>query len=301
LLYFFKYIFKIKEKDIAKRSMYPMYAVLVLMLFRVALTNTEPISKFESLSHIYSTYSESPGVDHYTKYAPAYDENISHLRENAFWAGTKVQMLEIGVQSGGSTRTWKRYFRGLLSYVGLDNDPRCRMFQSLAEGIRIVIGSQSHPEVLSEICTKYGPFDLVIDDGGHTNKMSLTALKSLWNCMKDDGVYVIEDLHALNLWPHEHNREATLFKEMEKWMIWRSPMKDYNDYEKLRKYEGYHLKKLTFSDSILFLHYAENVTSLGRFMTGDHWLKGSRNSEDPPSKLFLRDWCKNCCIGCYDD
>jgi len=282
-----------------------MNVVLVLILLRVALTNRVLSSKFESLSHIWSTYSESPGIDRYTKYGPAYDENISHLREKAFSEGTKVQMLEIGVQSGGSTRTWKRYFRGLLSYVGLDIDPRCRKFQSIAEGIRIVIGNQLHPQVLSELCTKYGPFDLVVDDGGRTNKMMLSSLKSLWNCMKDDSVYVIEDLHALNMWPHLHNGEMNVFEEMAMWMKWRSPnpfdkkIKDTN----LREHQAYHLKKLTFSDSILFLHYAENVTSLmsGRFLTGDHWLEGSRDSINPPSKLFLRDWCKKCCIGCYDD
>ena len=52
-------------------------------------------------------------------------------------------MLEIGVQSGGSTRVWKRYVRGALDYVALDIDPRCRMFQSLGEGIRILTGSQT--------------------------------------------------------------------------------------------------------------------------------------------------------------
>jgi len=279
-----------------------MYVLLIFVFLRVTMADTVLSSKYESLSHIYSTYSETPGLDHYTQYGPAYDENIHHLREKAVAEKSKVRVLEIGVQSGGSTRVWKRYFRGTLAYVGLDIDPRCKMFQSVEEGINIVIGSQLDKKVLADVCTKYGPFDLVVDDGGHTNQMMVTSLNTLWNCMKDDGVYVIEDLHALNVGPSFlRTGEKTIFHEMAMWMKLRSPMDDYKNYDKLSKHPSFHLKKLAFYDSILFLHYADMITKLGRFMVGDHWLKGNRHSNEPPSKLILTDWCKNCCVGCYDD
>jgi len=274
-----------------------MSVIIALVFLRVLLTDTVLMSKFESLSYIYSNYSESPGIDHYTKYGPAYDENIYHLREKALSEGRKVKVLEIGVQSGGSTRAWKRYFRGTLDYTGLDIDPRCKMFESPKEGIRIVIGSQLHTQVLSDLCKKYGPFDLVVDDGGHTNKMMLTSLNSLWSCMKDDGVYVIEDLHALNMW-HSTSIEGTLFKEMSLWMKRRSPWPTSG---KSINHQSSHLQKLEFYDSILFLHYSDKVPELGRFKTGEHWLEGSRTSNEAPSNLTLKDWCKKCCIGCYDD
>jgi len=278
-----------------------MYVVLCWLFLRVTLTNTVLGSKFESLSLIYSTYSESPGIDHYMKYGPAYDENISHLREKAVSEGSKVQMLEIGVQSGGSTRVWKRYFRGTLQYVGLDKDPRCKMFQSPEEAISIVIGSQLDKKVLKNVCTKYGPFDLIVDDGGHTNRMMLTSLNTLWSCMKDKGVYVIEDLHTLNMGGFVRRGQKTLFQEMAMWMKLRSPLHDYKNYTKLSKHPTYHLQKLAFYDSMFFLHYAKNLTSLGRFQMGEHWLHGEKNIDAPFSKLVLTDWCKKCCIGCYDD
>jgi len=123
-------------------------------------------------------------------------------------------MLEIGVQSGGSTRVWKRYFRNLTDYVGLDIEPRCRMFQSLEEGIRIVTGSQMDTALLERLCKEYGPFDFVVDDGGHFNKMILTSLKSLWNCMKDSGVYAIEDLHTMNMPGFINGGETSVFQEI---------------------------------------------------------------------------------------
>jgi len=126
----------------------------------------------------------------------------------------KVKMLEIGVQSGGSTRVWKRYFRNLTDYVGLDIEPRCRMFQSLEEGIRIVTGSQMDTALLERLCKEHGPFDFVVDDGGHSNKMILTSLKSLWNCMKDSSVYAIEDLHTMNMPAFIDSREISVFQEI---------------------------------------------------------------------------------------
>lgn len=53
---------------------------------------------------------------------------------------------------------------------------------------------------LFDVCRRHGPFDVVIDDGGHT---SLTIRKPLSvifpsdDCMKNESVYVIEDMHTV--------------------------------------------------------------------------------------------------------
>jgi len=211
-------------------------------------------------------------------------------------------MLEIGVQSGGSTRVWKRYFRGLTQYLGLDIDPRCRKFQSLKEGIRIITGSQLDTALLSKICNEYGPFDLVVDDGGHTNKMIHTSLKSLWNCMKDNGVYVIEDLHTMNMRGYiNRETETSVFQEISEWMRVRSPSIRNKNKTELKNHLSKHLKTMAFYDSIMFLHYANQVPSLltNRVTKGSHWVRGQR--QEPEKEVSIRDWCHKCCIGCYDD
>jgi len=271
------------------------------VIAKVILATTTLNSKYESVSDIYSTYDEVPGLDHYLLYGPPYDENIQHLREKAVKEGRKVKMLEIGVQSGGSTRVWKRYFRELTDYIGLDIDPRCRMFQSPDEGIKIVTGSQLDTTLLFNLCKQYGPFDLVIDDGGHRNEMMQTSLKSLWNCMNDDGVYVIEDLHTMNMGYIKPNA-TNIFHEMADWMKIRSPKVD--DQEKVASLPAGHLKKLAFYDSVMFLHYGSNVPGLfpSRVQKGSHWLKGARSGrKEPTTEVLLSDWCKECCIGCYDN
>jgi len=276
-----------------------------LISLQVTLANVLH-EKYESLSHIYSSYNEDPGLHHYTMYGPWYDKNIQHLREKAVLEGTKVKVLEIGVQSGGSTRVWKRYFRGTLDYVGLDIDPRCEMLQSLEEGIRILIGSQTNKILLSKICETYGPFDLIVDDGGHTNHMILTSLRILWKCMKNNGVYAIEDLHALNMGKYYYNRntQVSVFHVLAQWMMIRSPaLKVAHTHPTTypNNHPALHLNELSFYDSMVFLHYADNITELllSDVLMGNHWIK--LPIVKPEKKLTLKDWCKNCCIGCYND
>jgi len=245
----------------------------LLFLWSVCLLRTSALSdKYESLTHIYQTYNEGPGLRHYYNYGPLYDENINHLREKAVRLGEKVKMLEIGVQSGGSTRVWKRYFRGTLAYVGLDINSRCKQFESLDEGIRIVIGSQLNTSQLLEVCTRYGRFDLVVDDGGHTNKMITTSLLILWNCLNDNAVYVIEDLMLSVVGLPED--EENIFQRVGRWMKIRSPrVKELPTLPaNVTNHKGWHLKKLVFFNSMLFLHYGKQVPELQNFYKGSHWV-----------------------------
>jgi len=209
-------------------------------------------------------------------------------------------MLEIGVQSGGSTRVWKRYFRSTLEYIGLDIEPRCRKFQSLKEGIRIITGSQLNTSLLSEICNKYGPFDFIVDDGGHSTEMILASLGTLWTCLKNDGVYVIEDLHTMNMGGSFLLKDGkSVIQEIAEWMRIRSPDIGNPDNKEFRNHPSRHLKKLMFYDSIIFLHYGNEVPPLGRFRKGKDWVEGAL--KEPEVELSLSDWCDGCCIGCYDD
>jgi len=274
------------------------YVYLPFSIF--LLTTITSSTEWESLSHIYETYNEGPGLNHYFNYGPAYDENIKQLREDAARLGKKVTMLEIGVQSGGSTRVWKRYFRQTLAYVGLDINPRCKQFESIQEGIRIMIGSQLNMTLLSNICSTYGPFDLVVDDGGHTNKMITTSLLSLWNCLNDKAIYVIEDLHALNMKGEKFlsRNEVSIFQTLGEWMKIRSPtIGRWADLPASisTEHPAWHLKNLNFVDSVLFLHYADEVPRLRGFKKGSNWVPRIDNNTP-----YETEKCKGCCVGCYD-
>jgi hypothetical protein len=96
-------------------------------------------------------------------------------------------------KGGGSIATWLDYFPSV-QVVGIDNDATCKQFEQ--NGAKIYIGSQEDSDFLRDVEKKEGPFDIVIDDGGHTMKQQITSFSTLYPLLKDDGMYVIEDLHT---------------------------------------------------------------------------------------------------------
>lgn len=125
----------------------------------------------------------------------------------------KVKVLEIGVFTGKSIKTWKEYFHNGEIY-GLDIDPS-RKFEE--ERIKIDIGSQNDIEFLKQT---YGDtqFDIIIDDGAHVNEMIINSYNHLfYNNLKPGGIYAIEDLLCTYepankiLWPGmSYNSEPTV-------------------------------------------------------------------------------------------
>ena len=157
----------------------------------------------DALTMVYEAYNGTEGFGHWLEYGKAYHENLHHLHARSHLPGAgKVKVFEIGVQSGGSSRIWRRYFGSSLSYVGLDINDKCLRFESPELGIHIEIGSQSNATLLKEICSKYGPFDLIVDDGAHQTSYIMASLNALWpDCLLDEAVYCVEDLHTMAMSP----------------------------------------------------------------------------------------------------
>ncbi|MEK9184811.1 MAG: class I SAM-dependent methyltransferase [Patescibacteria group bacterium] len=104
-----------------------------------------------------------------------------------------IRLLEIGVQGGGSLYTWKEFFPQV-KIIGIDIDESCQKYEG--ENIKIYIGSQEDSNFLRSVENKEGPFDIVIDDGGHTMKQQIITFNTLFPLLKESGIYVIEDLHT---------------------------------------------------------------------------------------------------------
>ena len=107
-----------------------------------------------------------------------------------------TSILEIGVKGGGSTACWKALFPGA-SVVGLDIKLRRWLTQQPSEdGVVYLQGDQTDVARLEEIATRYGPFDLVIDDGSHVTDHVAGTLRCLLPHVRPGGAYVIEDTHS---------------------------------------------------------------------------------------------------------
>ena len=111
----------------------------------------------------------------------------------------KITLLEIGILNGESLRTWKDYFVNA-KIIGIDINPECKKHEE--ERIHIEIGDQSDESFLKNITNKYGSFDLIVDDGSHINSHVITSFKFLFNFVKSQGLYVVEDASSSYWWDY---------------------------------------------------------------------------------------------------
>jgi cephalosporin hydroxylase len=104
-----------------------------------------------------------------------------------------VSVLEIGVKEGASLRMWRDYFlAGRI--VGIDLTPQAAEHED--DRIKVIIGDQTDIAVMDAAVEAIGPFDLVVDDGGHHAYQQIRSLLYLWPHVKPGGIYVVEDTHA---------------------------------------------------------------------------------------------------------
>src|SRR5688500_4073673 len=121
-------------------------------------------------------------------YFDIYDRHFSRFRNR------EIVVLEIGVFQGGSLQMWKNYFGKQARIYAIDIDPNCKKFEE--ENITIFIGSQSDRAFLNQIKKTIPPIDILIDDGGHTMQQQKTTFEELFTHVKDQGIYLVEDLHT---------------------------------------------------------------------------------------------------------
>lgn len=122
-------------------------------------------------------------------YFAVYDRYFAKFRQKS------PRMLEIGVQNGGSSRLFLDWLGSGTRITGVDIDPTCAD-KAIPGQIDIEIGDQANPDFLKEVARKYGPWDIILDDGGHTNNQIITSFQNLFTQLIDGGIYLIEDTHA---------------------------------------------------------------------------------------------------------
>jgi hypothetical protein len=121
-------------------------------------------------------------------YFDIYERHLSRYR------GSPFRFLEIGVFRGGSLRLWREYFGPRALIVGVDRDPGCARFGGEFGHVRI--GDQADPAFLRSVLAEFGPFDAVLDDGGHTAQQQIVSFNVLYPELASDGVYLCEDTHT---------------------------------------------------------------------------------------------------------
>lgn len=120
-----------------------------------------------------------------THFFDIYDEHLMACRESV------RRVLEIGVQGGGSLTMWSRYFPNVEQVTGVDINPNCQVWTR--DKITVYAADQENRATMEEIAKRHGPFDVIIDDGGHRAEQMRAAFDVLFPHVRDHGWYVVED------------------------------------------------------------------------------------------------------------
>jgi len=140
-------------------------------------------------------YKSDKWGSHY--YAKHYQTHFKHLKFK------RVKLFEIGVGGyhfpyigGSSLRMWKRYFPfGKIFSLDIYDKKFVEEHR-----IKIFQGSQTDVHVLENIINVIGEPDIIIDDGSHINEHVITSFEYLFPKLKQNGIYVVEDVQT-SYWP----------------------------------------------------------------------------------------------------
>lgn len=116
-----------------------------------------------------------------------YDDLLCNLDRNA-----TLDILESGIEKGGSLCAWKEYFPNA-RVTGVDIIDT-RLSQFIRDDVEFIVTD----------IKQYKPdrkFDLIIEDGNHSNEDALWAVINLVEHLKPNGHLVIEDVQEAYMVP----------------------------------------------------------------------------------------------------
>ncbi len=129
-----------------------------------------------------------PGSKH--SYTPYYSDLFSNERKSI------KKVLEIGVGEGPGLRMWRDFFPNAMIY-GAEIDDK-RIFKD--NRIEVIKCDHSSEKNLRELIKKTGAdLDFVVEDGSHKPEDQILTCLTLMPLLKDDVIYIIEDVADLNI------------------------------------------------------------------------------------------------------
>lgn len=120
-------------------------------------------------------------------------KNYFEIYQNLFnsYRNKDIVFLEIGLNDGGSINFFKNFFSPNSKIIGFDCNPKSLILER--ENIKIFKGDQGSEKDWIKFFKIYGKLDIVLDDGGHTNKQQIVTFENVLPNLNDDGLLVIED------------------------------------------------------------------------------------------------------------
>jgi len=232
-----------------------------------------------SLLNLYNNH-DGKLSDKWELYVKAWDDLFASKR------CAPLNILEIGIQNGGSLEIWAKYFSNAINVVGVDINPRCNELVFDDPRIHFVLGDANDDKTINRITKLSKRFEIIIDDGSHISDDIIKTFFRYFSLLEDDGIFIIEDLHA-SYWEafdgglFHRTSSMSFFKKLVdilNFEHWKTPLSIKNYLIEFQEYFNNNFSETLFSKiySIEFLNsmviirkrpYSENL--LGRrYMSG---------------------------------
>jgi SAM-dependent methyltransferase len=182
------YFFGFKHDDSKIFLNFPKYTSEYI----VEITNLIYSSSVPSCNSIFNRHNTDKN-SYFHNYSRQYSDIFEKYRDK------RVKILEIGIYNGESLRVWKDLFSNYTTILGIDINTECAQYEDSINNIFIEIGNSTSKELFENIKNKYGTFDIIIDDGSHTNTDVIKNFELYLNILNDNGVYIVEDSVCTNI------------------------------------------------------------------------------------------------------
>jgi hypothetical protein len=192
----------------------------------------------------------SKGKLHFLK---IYDDYFKNFKNK------KINILEIGVNEGKSLMIWKDYFPKA-NIIGID----LKSYNFNINRIFTFQGDQTDINFLLGVSRKFKKFDIIIDDGSHVCSHIIKTFGVLFDFLKEDGLYICEDLQT-SYWPRYGGSRINLNKKNTSLSFFKT-LVDSGNYE---SYDRPFYKKSKFDGKIKFVHFFQNLVIIKKGPTNN--------------------------------
>ncbi len=222
----------------------------------VPTTDSPAASEDNPLWEYFQNHKEGHGILKWNHYFEVYHR---HLHK---FVGRKVDILEIGIFSGGSLEMWRSYLGAQCHVYGIDIEPACKAYEN--DHVSVFIGDHADRAFWRPFKDSVKGVDILIDDGGHTPEQQQTTLEEMLQHIRPGGVYICEDTTCA------FNRFSAfasgLVNDLNSW----NPVPGLSD----------ELERTTFQSAIHSIHFYPFLMVIEKHLTSPARLSSSRHGTE---------------------
>jgi hypothetical protein len=139
-----------------------------------------------------------------SNYFNIYVKLFAHLRS------TPCTFIETGILNGGSLFMWRNWLGKDARIIGIDLNPAALKWRE--HGFEIYIGDQGDRQFWRETLEKIGPFDVLLDDGGHQSFQQIVTVSEAMRVARKKCLIVIEDTLTSFMKEFSRHRDHTFLE-----------------------------------------------------------------------------------------